>query len=71
MDDRVDCYSGTEYADRPEKIRREGVWRRITGIRAERRLPDGKQFEVETEGGEKFLLTYAAAQDRWTIRPIP
>jgi hypothetical protein len=69
MDERVECYSGMEYAERPERIFRQGEWLRIREIRAERRLPGGKEFEVETEDGDAYSLTYDSGADRWTVRP--
>jgi hypothetical protein len=71
VDRLVECYSGTEYAQRPEKFSWQGEWRTVVRIRAERRLPGGKQFEVEDGEQGIFLLEYEEAGDRWTVRPAP
>ena len=71
MDERVECYSGLEYAERPIRFFWQGLWRTVGRICAERRTPEGKQFEVLDEEEGKFLLTYKTAGDAWTIRPAP
>ena len=71
MNDLVECYSGVEYAERPRKFFWQGNWRTVSRIFAERRLPEGRQFGVEDEERETFLLTYDSARDLWTIRPAP
>jgi hypothetical protein len=70
MDDRVECYSGIEYAERPDRFYWQGKWRRVRDVRGERRLPGGKQFEVETGDGEVFFLTYDSGTDQWLVRPL-
>jgi hypothetical protein len=65
----VECYSGTEYAQRPMKFFWQGEWRTVGRIRTERRIPGGKQFEVEDEQRGIFLLAYEEAVDLWTVRP--
>ena len=67
----VECYSGVEYAEQPRKFFWEGAWRMVSRIIAERRLPEGKQFVVEDEQREQFLLTYGFERGQWTIRPVP
>jgi hypothetical protein len=68
-DSLVECYSGTEYAQRPVRFFWQGEWQPVGRVRAERRIPGGKQFEVEEEDGGILLLTYTEAGDLWTIRP--
>jgi hypothetical protein len=70
LEKNVECYSGVEYAEQPRKFLWQESWRTVERIYGERRTVQGKQFEVADEGGEKFLLTYDAHGDRWTIRPI-
>ena len=71
MDDPVECYSGVEYAQRPVRFSWRGRRRAVLRICAERRMPEGKQFDVVDEEGGKFLLTYEVARDRWTVRTAP
>jgi hypothetical protein len=67
----VECYSGAEYAEEPRKFYWDGSWRRVGRIAARRRSPEGKQFIVEDERGESFVLTYETGPDRWIVRPAP
>jgi hypothetical protein len=69
--DGVECYSGVEYPERPRKFLWQGTWRAVERILAERRTPEGKQFEVQDEERGKFLLIYDRGRDDWTIRPAP
>jgi hypothetical protein len=71
MDDMVECYSGVEYAQRPVRFSWQGTHRTVRRICAERRIPEGKQFDVVDEEGGNFLLTYEAARDCWTVRTAP
>jgi hypothetical protein len=71
LNDEVECYSGVEYAERPRKFLWRGKWRTVDRIQAERRTPEGKQFEVQDEEQEKFILAYETGRDTWTIHPLP
>ncbi|OGO07732.1 MAG: hypothetical protein A3K46_06915 [Chloroflexi bacterium RBG_13_60_9] len=68
MEKNVECYSGAEYAEQPRKFLWQGTWRTVDRIYAQRRTIEGKQFEVVDDAEEKFLLSYAALTDRWTIQ---
>lgn len=65
----MECYSGVEYAQRPVRFFWRGAMRTVGRICAERRIPEGKQFEVLDEDQGRFLLTYERARDLWTVRP--
>jgi hypothetical protein len=71
MDGTVECYSGVEYAQSPRRFFWQGALRMVERICVERRIPEGKQFEVEDADHGRFLLTYETARDLWTIRPAP
>ena len=67
----VECYSGVDYAEEPRRFFWEGEWRMVSRIITRKRFPEGKQFEVEDEQGESFILTYKPERDQWTVRPAP
>jgi hypothetical protein len=70
-DGGVECYSGVEYPERPRKFLWRGEWRTVERILVERRIPEGKQFEVLDDSQGKFLLTYESGRDAWIVRPAP
>jgi hypothetical protein len=70
VNDPVECYSGVEYAQRPMRFVWQGAVRTVARICAERRIPEGKQFEVLDEDRGRFLLTYESARDLWSVRPV-
>jgi hypothetical protein len=37
---------------------------------SESRTPDGKQFEILDDAGEKFSLVYRPSTDGWVILPL-
>lgn len=71
MSGAVECHSGAEYAESPRRFLWQGAWRDVDRVYAERRTPNGKQFEVLDEERDKFILTYDTENDSWTILPAP
>jgi hypothetical protein len=69
MPERVESYSGGAYAEDPVKFFWEGDWRIVSRVVARRRLPEEKQFVVEDEKREVFVLTYDVSSGEWSIRP--
>jgi hypothetical protein len=67
MPDEVECQSGFEYAQEPVAFREEGRRHTVAKILSEARTPAGKEFTVQDETGERFLLTYTVSQDAWQI----
>lgn len=66
---RVECYSGTEYAERPLAIFWQGERLRVEKILNEVLTPEGKSFRVLTTGGHEFTLSYNQQMDCWKIDP--
>jgi hypothetical protein len=69
MPELVECHSGTEYAEDPRRFFWEGEWRKVIRVVVRRRMPDGKQFVVEEERHELFVLTFDPERGEWMIRP--
>jgi hypothetical protein len=64
---RVECRSEIEYAQAPRAWMdndRRNVVRRVI---AEYYSPEGKNFLVETERNERYLLRYRFMEDIWTV----
>ena len=68
--ERVFCYSGNEYADRPVSFLLEGEPQEISGIIARWRTPEGRRFRVTTADGSIFDLIYCEASNNWKIEEI-
>lgn len=68
--DKVSCYSGFTYAQRPRSFEWENVRHVVKSVVAEWQLPDGKQFRVLTEKDTAFDLCYAVQAETWTIKQI-
>ena len=65
---RVECYSGSAYAERPIAIHWEGARLEVDRVVAQWRVPGGKQFRVQTRDGQFFLLWYDEQHDTWRIK---
>ncbi len=68
MADRVECYSGTDYAERPTAVWWEGARLDVAQVDAQWRTPEGKVFRVRTRDGQRFELVYAAPAGAWSIQ---
>ena len=62
---KVECYSGSAYAERPLALWWQSERIKITRILNETRSPVGKTFEVVLEDDRKVLLTYIEESDLW------
>lgn len=68
---RVECYSGSTYAQEPRAVIWQGKRQAIARVERSWRTPEGPGFQVQTEAGEQLELQYDERQDRWTIRECP
>jgi hypothetical protein len=66
--DSVRCHSGYTYAQRPVSFFFAGQNYTVEKIHAEKRLPDGRQFLVQTGDGKLFNLFYNEVKDRWQVQ---
>ncbi len=67
MENRVECHSGYDFAERPIAIQWEGERFEIETIIAEWRTPENKGFRVQVADGCIFELVYAQEFDTWDI----
>jgi hypothetical protein len=62
----VTCYSGYTYAERPVSLVWEGVEHKVKKIEKEWQEPGARLFQVRTEGGGLFVLSYNERGDEWS-----
>jgi hypothetical protein len=67
--ERVECYSGGEYAERPRALYWQGVRLEVAEILASWLTPQGKHFRVRIEDSSIFELCYDLETDAWSIAP--
>ncbi len=67
MSERVECYSGVEYAERPKALWQQGERLEVETVEAQWRTPEGKKFRVRTTEGQVFELVYVEQHDEWQI----
>ncbi len=61
----VRCYAGTRYPERPIAFRLEGRWLNIARVEQQAHTPEGLWFDVMTEQGERYRLTWIERWDMW------
>ena len=66
----MECYSGSEYPERPVAFWWQGQRLVVSAVRSQARLPDGKRFLVETAGEQVFEINYNQPDDTWTVRDV-
>ena len=69
-DDRVECRSDFEYAQRPVAFYWQGERLMVTEILAQSLHPEGNVFQVRNEEGGIFELDYDNSTDRWSVRQL-
>jgi hypothetical protein len=62
---KVECYSGSEYANRPTAIIYNEKRQTISRVLSEEYTPDGKRFHVVLEDGRHLVLEYLELTDTW------
>jgi hypothetical protein len=62
---RVTCYSGHTYAERPLSFIWEGVEQRVKEIEKEWQAPGARLFQIRTDKGRLFVLSYNERGDEW------
>jgi hypothetical protein len=65
--DPVECYSGSEYAERPRALYWQGERLEIAEIEESWLTPGGKRFRVRAGEGQVFELIYNLETDAWSI----
>ncbi len=69
MEDTVECHSSHTYAEQPVAVRWQGQRMEITEIIKSWKSPQGKHFNVRTNGDIEFELQYIQSDDVWLILP--
>lgn len=62
---QVVCYSGHTYAERPVSLIWEGIEYKVKEIEKEWQEPGARLFQVRTEDGRLFILSYDERGDEW------
>ena len=70
MAEKVECYSGYEYPERPYAFQWEQRRLEIAEILKTWRTPQGKVFRVRIEDMQVYELVYRAVEDDWLITQI-
>lgn len=63
---KVICYSGHTYAERPLSLVWEGAENRVKEIVKEWQEPGARLFQIRTEDGKMFVLSYNERDDEWS-----
>jgi hypothetical protein len=69
MDDRVECYAGHRYPERPCAFHWQGERVVVEEIEHTWRTPAGPVFRVRVADGRRFTLAYDEAADDWDVQP--
>jgi hypothetical protein len=70
MPDRVECYSGYEYPERPYAFQLQDRRIEIAEVLQTWRNPNGRCFRVRTEDMQVFELVYKESEDDWIITQL-
>ena len=70
MPERVECYSGLEYAERPTALHWKGERLEVEAVEAQWRISGGKKFRVRTTDGQMFELLYVELYDEWRVHQL-
>ena len=62
----VSCYSGLTYAEWPESLLWQGIEHGVKQIEKEWQEPGARLFQVRTEDGRLFILSYNERGDEWS-----
>ena len=68
MPERVECYSGLEYADRPRAIWWQGARVEVQAVEKQWRTPEGRGFRVRLASGQTLDLFFSTRTDEWLIQ---
>jgi hypothetical protein len=68
--DSVSCYSGSSYAERPQKFTWQQKEYMVKSILSTSLEPGRKKFHVRTDQAEDFILEYIFENEQWFIKPL-
>lgn len=70
MNEKVDCYAGATYPERPRAFVWQGKRYQVAAVIQRRREPEGMGFLVRPQGESRlFDLFYNEEQHSWRISP--
>lgn len=67
MSDRVECHSGSEYAELPRAVRWQDERLEVAEILARWRAPGERRFRVRTRDNQILELCYLELEDLWEV----
>jgi hypothetical protein len=67
---QVTSHSGYTYAERPVSLVWDGVEHKVKKIEKEWQEPGARLFQVRTENGGLFVLSYNERGDEWSAYEI-
>ena len=67
MSDKVECYAGASYPQRPLAVWVENERMQVIEVLHEFRAPDGKNYLVRVQGDRIFELHYLEWCDEWQV----
>jgi putative sterol carrier protein len=70
MGELVECHSGFTYAEKPVALTWESQRLEIAKIMAQWRSPQARHFQVRTNNGLEFELSYREADNEWQINQL-
>jgi len=68
---RVRCYAGASYPERPAAFEWEGRWLEVAEVLWQARTPEGLVFDVLAKDGRRYRLAWDEARDEWIVRVVP
>jgi hypothetical protein len=68
---RVRCYAGASYPERPVAFEWEGDWLDVCEVLWQARTPEGLVFDVCAEDGKQYRLVWKEVKDEWTVQTVP
>jgi hypothetical protein len=67
---QVHCYSGYNYAERPDSFLWQGELHRVQGIEKDWREPGERHFHIRTEDNKFLELCYNESKDEWSLKEL-
>jgi hypothetical protein len=67
MSEKVACYSGSVYPERPTALYWRGQRLEVEKVLQAWHIPQGRRFRVQTTDYQVFELVYQQAEDDWLI----
>ncbi|MFH1486139.1 MAG: DUF6504 family protein [Chloroflexota bacterium] len=66
----VNCYSGHDYAERPESFTWQDKAYKVEALETTWREPGQRCFRVRTSDNQRFELCYNETKDQWLLTQL-